>query len=334
MTSADPTASVAPAAESDELIRRLYRAMALIRHFEEAAGRLLASGELAGFLHLSIGQEAVAAGVCDALEQDDYITTTHRGHGHCIAKGARIDGMLAEIFARSTGYCGGRSGSMHVADPKVGILGANAIVGACIPIATGAAFASQVLGQRKVSVAFFGEGAVAEGVFHESLNLASLWRLPVLFVCENNAYAEMTPVAVHLAAPSVSNYAGPHRIPAECVDGNDVLAVREAALRAVDRAREGEGPTLLECRTYRWRGHFEGDAQRYRDKGEVAAWQERDPLLLLARTAPGLTEQLRAIYDDCLRAVASAVEWARLQPKPAAATLSEHVYSVPKGPSR
>lgn len=334
MTSTDPTASVATATAPDELIRRLYRVMALIRHFEEAAGRLLASGELAGFLHLSIGQEAVAAGVCDVLDEDDYITTTHRGHGHCIAKGARIDGMLAEIFARSAGYCGGRSGSMHVADPKVGILGANAIVGACIPIAAGAAFASQVLGRRKVSVAFFGEGAVAEGVFHESLNLASLWRLPVVFVCENNAYAEMTPVAVHLAASSVSDYAGPHRIPAETVDGNDVLAVREAALRAVDRARKGEGPTLLECRTYRWRGHFEGDAQRYRGKDEVAAWQELDPLMLLARTAPDLTERLRAIDDECSREVAAAVDWARLQPEPAAATLSEHVYSAPTGSSR
>lgn len=322
----DPVVTAPPI----ELIRRLFRAMALIRHFEEAAARLLAAGELAGFLHLSIGQEAVAAGVCDVLDEDDYITTTHRGHGHCIAKGARIEGMLAEIFARATGYCGGRSGSMHVADPKVGILGANAIVGACIPIAVGGALAAQVLGQRKVSVAFFGEGAVAEGVFHESLNLASLWRLPVVFVCENNAYAEMTPVDVHLAASSVTDYAAPHRIPAETVHGNDVLAVRDAAQRAVDRAREGGGPTLLECRTYRWRGHFEGDAQRYRTKEEVAAWRERDPLRLLAERAdPALATQLPAIAEECAQEVAAAVHWARLQPEPAASALTAHVYSAP-----
>lgn len=313
-----------------ELVRRLYRTMSLIRAFEETASRLLASGELAGFLHLSIGQEAVAAGVCDVLTEDDYITTTHRGHGHCIAKGARIDRMLAEIFARTTGYCGGRSGSMHVADPKAGILGANAIVGACIPIALGGAFAAQTLNQRRVSVAFFGEGATAQGVFHESLNLASLWRLPVVFVCENNLFAEMTPVEVHLAASAVTDYAAPHRIPAEAVDGNDVLAVRDAAQSAVDRARDAGGPTLLECRTYRWRGHFEGDAQRYRSKDEVAEWRERDPLRLLAErvtTDPELAKELQAIAKECAREVCTAVEWARAQPEPTASALTEHVYS-------
>lgn len=313
---------------SGELIRRLYRTMALIRHFEDTIGRLLASGDLDGFLHLSIGQEAVAAGVCDVLGNDDYITTTHRGHGHCIAKGARIDRMLAEIFGRSSGYCGGRSGSMHVADPKRGILGANAIVGASIPIAVGGALAAQVLGRRTVSVAFFGEGAVAEGVFHESLNLASLWRLPVVFVCENNSYAEMTPVEVHLASTSVSEYAGPHRIPAEDVDGNDVLAIRDAAQRAVDRARDSGGPTLLECRTYRWRGHFEGDAQSYRSKEEVAAWRERDPLRILEeRVGASLGKQLRRIADECAREVTTAVEWARRQPETRHESLTDHVYS-------
>lgn len=320
------------AAPPAEVIRRLYRTMRLIRVFEDTAARLLASGELAGFLHLSIGQEAVAAGVCDVLDQADYITTTHRGHGHCIAKGARIDAMLAEIFARSSGYCGGRSGSMHVADPKVGILGANAIVGACIPIAVGGAFAAQVLGQDRVSVAFFGEGAVAEGVFHESLNLASLWQLPVVFVCENNLFAEMTPVEVHLAAASVCDYAAPHRIPAETVDGNDVFAVRDAAQRAVERARNGGGPTLLECRTYRWRGHFEGDAQSYRTKEEVAAWRERDPLRLLATAVgadPQLADELRVIDAECQREVAAATEWARAQPEPTPSTVTEHVYRNP-----
>lgn len=311
-----------------DLTQRLYRTMSLIRHFETAASRLMASGELAGFLHLSIGQEAVAAGVCEALSERDYITTTHRGHGHCIAKGGQVEAMLAEIFARSTGYCGGRSGSMHVADPTVGILGANAIVGACIPIAVGGALAAQVSGDGRVAAAFFGDGAVAEGVFHESLNLAALWKLPVVFVCENNLYAEMTPIDVHLRSTSVVAYAEPHRIPAETVDGNDVLAVHSAARRAAARARDGGGPALVECRTYRWRGHFEGDAQNYRTEHDVATWKERDPLTLLARRAdtPELEQRLQEIDVECQQRIAQATEWARAQPEPAAATLTEHVY--------
>ena len=317
---------------SADTLARLYRTISLIRHFERATSRLLASGELAGFLHLSIGQEAVAAGVCDVLEEHDYITTTHRGHGHCIAKGARVDAMLAEIFARSSGYCGGRSGSMHVADPTVGILGANAIVGASIPIAVGGAFAAQVRGEQRVSVAFFGDGAVAEGVFHESLNLASLWQLPVVFVCENNLFAEMTPLDVHLKSTTVSEYAAPHQIPAETIDGNDVIAVHEAARRAVDRARRGHGPTLVECLTYRWHGHFEGDAQRYRAAEEVAAWKRRDPLVLLAERVavdPELADRLLRLDDECEREVAAAEEWARSEPEPTAAALTEHVYRAP-----
>lgn len=311
-----------------DMVLRLYRTMALIRCFEETAGRLMASGELSGFLHLSIGQEGVAAGVCDVLDEDDYITTTHRGHGHCIAKGARVEGMLAEILARSSGYCGGRSGSMHVADPKVGILGANAIVGACIPIAAGGALAAQVLGQRRVAVAFFGDGAAAEGVFHESLNLSSLWRLPLVFVCEHNAYAEMTPTEVHLATASVSNYAAPHGVPAEMVDGSDVLAVRAAAQRAAERARAGEGPSLVECRVHRWRGHFEGDAQRYRSEAELAACHEHDPLRMLVDKAdPSIRPQLSVIAEQVQREVAAAVDRVRSQPEPSAASLTEHVYA-------
>lgn len=320
------TAIATPAADVAE---RLYRTMSLIRHFETAASRLLASGELAGFLHLSIGQEAVAAGVCDVLGEQDYLTTTHRGHGHCIAKGARVDAMFAEIFARTSGYCGGRSGSMHVADPRVGILGANAIVGASLPIAVGGAFAAQILDEPRVSVAFFGDGAVAEGTFHESLNLAALWRLPVVFVCENNGFAEMTPIEVHLNSTTIADYAGPHRIPAETVDGNDVMAVRHAAQRAVDRARDGGGPTLLECRTYRIRGHFEGDAQRYRSTAEVEAWRKRDPLQLLSEHVSGdaaLVARLGEIEHECEREVAAAVEWARSQPEPTPAQLTDHVY--------
>lgn len=325
--SADATTPISVDPVPAEVARRLYRSMALIRAFETAAARLLANGELAGFLHLSIGQEAVAAGVCDVLDSGDYITTTHRGHGHCIAKGARLDGMVAELFGRTSGYCAGRSGSMHVADPRVGILGANAIVGACMPIAVGGALAAASLGDQRVSVAFFGEGAVAQGVFHESLNLAALWKLPVVFVCENNQFAEMTPVEVHLAGRAVTDYAAPHRVPAEAVDGNDVLAVRAAAHRAVDRARAGDGPSLLECHTYRWRGHFEGDAQRYRSQADIDAWQDRDPLLVLAQhTDPTLTAELDAISSECDSEVAAAVDWARAQPAAAADALTAHVY--------
>ncbi|WP_033289733.1 thiamine pyrophosphate-dependent dehydrogenase E1 component subunit alpha [Amycolatopsis jejuensis] len=305
---------------------RLYRTMALIREFETAASRLMASGELAGFLHLSIGQEAVAAGVCDVLGPADYLTTTHRGHGHCLAKGADPRRMLAELFARATGYCGGRSGSMHVADPALGILGANAIVGAGVPIALGGALAAQVLGEPRVAVTFFGEGAVAEGVIHESLNLAALSRLPIVFVCENNGYAEMTPSSTHLRASSVTEYARPHHIPAESVDGNDVLAVRDAAQRAVDRARSGDGPTLLECRTYRWHGHFEGDAQGYRTTAEVDLWRARDPLTVLRKNVDGLNGQFDDIDRDCADEIAEATVWARAQPPAALESLTDHVY--------
>lgn len=324
--------TTATGAPPRETVLRLYRTMALIRNFESAAGRLLASGELAGFLHLSIGQEAVAAGVCDVLQDTDYLTTTHRGHGHCIAKGGRVEAMFAEIFARATGYCGGRSGSMHVADPAVGILGANAIVGACLPIALGGAFAAQVLDQPRVAVTFFGDGAVAEGTFHESLNLAALWRLPVVFVCEHNGYAEMTPSTVHLSTTTVADYARPPGIPAETIDGNDALQVREAADRAVQRARTGGGPTLLECRTYRIRGHFEGDPGRYRDTDEVDAWQRHDPLRLLKDRA-AVDSTLRAQLDEadrqCKAEVDAAITWARSQPEPTPADLTQHVYRRP-----
>lgn len=311
---------------------RLYRTMSLIRHFETAAGRLLATGELAGFLHLSIGQEAIAAGVCDVLDDTDYLTTTHRGHGHCIAKGGRVDAMFAEIMARATGYCGGRSGSMHVADPRVGILGANAIVGASVPIALGAALAAQIRGERRVAVAFFGDGAAAEGTFHESMNLAALWRLPVVLVCEHNNYAEMTPTSVHLNNTTIADYAAPHRIPAETVDGNDVLAVRDAAHRAVTRARDGGGPTLLECRTYRVRGHFEGDPARYRPPGEADLWNQRDPLLVLRQHLADRSyddSRCDKIDHQCGIDIDAAIDWARTQPPPAVTGLTDHVYRVP-----
>ncbi|GAA4236531.1 hypothetical protein GCM10022254_46390 [Actinomadura meridiana] len=305
--------------------------MARIRQFEVAAAKLMASGRLPGTLHVSIGQEAVAAGVCDVLRRDDLITTTHRGHGHCLAKGGEPRAMMAELLGRSTGYCGGRSGSMHIADPAAGILGANAIVGAGIPIALGGAFAAARKGRGGVAVAFFGEGAVAQGVFHESLNLAALWKLPIVFVCENNQYVELTPVSVHLAAKHVADHAAPYGIPGSQVDGNDAHAVRDAADEAVARAREGGGPALLECLTYRWHGHFEGDPQKYRDAAEVAEWKAGDPLNRLAASLPGETE---AIDDEARREMADAVTAAEADPLAAPDSVTAHVYRLPGGALR
>lgn len=325
--------AAAPTARQDPaVVRRLHRTMALIRQFETTASKLMASGSLPGFLHVSIGQEAVAAGVCDALEPDDYLTSTHRGHGHCIAKGGGLDAMMAELFGRSGGYCAGRSGSMHIADPKVGILGANAIVGAGIPIAVGGAFSARARGTQQVAVAFFGEGAVAEGVFHESLNLAALWKLPVLFVCENNGYAELSPVSVHLAAKDVVDFAAPYGIAGVQVDGNDVLAVRAAADEAAARARAGEGPTLMECKTYRWHGHFEGDPQRYREKAEVEGWRAKDPLVrLMAEFADdeSLVAECEAATEEARELVDAAVRWAQQDAHPDASALLADVYRDP-----
>ena len=268
----------------------LYRTMCEIRAFEETAARLLGNGELAGNLHLSIGQEAVATGVCSALQPTDQIATTHRGHGHCVAKGGDIERMFAELYGHTDGYCRGRAGSMHIADPGSGILGATAIVGGSFGIAVGAAFSSQVLGSDRVAVAFFGEGAAAEGSLHEALNLAQLWSLPIVFCCENNQYAELTHVSEHISG-RIHEFASSHGMAAAVVDGNDVLAVREAAETAVARARAGEGPSLLECETYRWSGHYVGDPERYRSKEELDEWKARDPI---AR----LREQLRDHHSD------------------------------------
>jgi acetoin:2,6-dichlorophenolindophenol oxidoreductase subunit alpha len=309
----------------DELLDR-YRTMARIRAFELAARKLQAENRLWGTLHLSIGQEACAAGVCGELDVTDRITTTHRGHGHCLAKGARPALMFAELMGRAAGYCKGRSGSMHIADSETGNLGANAIVGAGIPIAVGAAFASSVLEEGFVAVSFFGEGAVGEGVFHESLNLAALWKLPVVLVCENNHYAELSPEADVLAVRDISSLAAPFGIAGEKVDGNDVEAVADAARRAVARGRAGEGPTLLELDTYRQSGHFEGDQMRYRTKEEAAEWAERDPLLVAAARLDD-DEATAAIRAAAEAEMADAIAWADAQPAADPESLFDDVYA-------
>ena len=237
----------------------MYERMALIRAFEERVAKLFADGLIPGFVHLYAGEEAVAVGVCAHLNDGDYITSTHRGHGHCIAKGVPTGEMMAELFGRSGGSCNGKGGSMHIADVSRGMLGANGIVGGGPPLAAGAGLTAKVLGTGAVAVCFFGDGAAEQGTTHEAMNLAAIWKLPVLFVCENNQFAESTPVSYHCAAASIADRAASYNIPGVTVDGYDVIAVHEAAGEAIARARRREGPTLIEAKTWRYFGHFEGD---------------------------------------------------------------------------
>jgi len=264
---------------SPQEMLRLYRTMVTIRKFETLAGDLFAAGKIPGFIHLSIGQEASSVGVCSALRPDDYLTTTHRGHGHVIAKGGDLKKMIAELMGRKTGYCKGKGGSMHIADFSLGILGANGVVAGGFPIAVGAGLSIKLRRTDQVAVCFFGDGASNRGTFHEALNMAAIWKLPLLFVCENNCYASTTPTSYACSVIDIATRAAGYNIPGVTVDGNDILAVREAATRAVDRARRGEGPALLENKTYRRRGHFEGDPQKYRGPLEVAEWEQKnDPI--------------------------------------------------------
>jgi TPP-dependent pyruvate/acetoin dehydrogenase alpha subunit len=302
-------------------LRELHARMALVRAFETRVAELYRDGEIPGFVHTSLGQEAVAVGVCAALEPDDYLATTHRGHGHCLAKGADVDGMMAELFAKSTGLCGGKGGSMHVADPARGILGANAIVGASLPLATGAGLSSKLLRQGRVAVAFFGEGAVNTGAFHESANLAAVWDLPVIFACENNRYSEFTDSTTMTRVPSVARRVAAYGIEGATVDGNDVVAVLHATQDSAARARAGAGPVLLELETYRWHGHYEGDPQPYKTAEEAQEWRDRDPLLHAERRllehAEATEEELAAVRDQARARVEAAVERARAADPPA-----------------
>ena len=301
-------------------LKDLYRSMVLIREAEEALLRLFSQNRMPGFIHSYIGEEATAVGVCAVLRPDDYISSTHRGHGHIVAKGGDLRLFFAELYGKASGYCKGKGGSMHVADLDLGILGANGIVGGGIAIAAGAALAAQLRGTGQVAVSFMGDGATDIGVFHESLNLAALWDLPVVFVVENNGYADFIAQRDHQRIEQVSGRAAGYGMPGQTVDGNDVEQVLRAAGEAVDRARGGHGPTLLECVTYRWRGHFEGDPQPYRTQDEVAAWKERDPLVLAERRLSDRGEldgaQRDAIYDSVRARVADAVAFAEAAAMP------------------
>ena len=266
-------------------LARLLRTMILIREFDELAIALRVAGKIYGAVHPYVGQEAVAVGVCSTLTVRDRVTSTHRGHGHCIAKGADVRRMMAELFGRVDGYCKGRGGSMHIADFSVGMLGANGIVGGGLPIACGAALAAQLEGKGDVTACFFGDGAAAEGEFHEALNIAAVWKLPIVFVCENNQYAANNAVGVQHPRADIAAHAAAYDMPGLIVDGNDVWAVRAAAREAGVRARRGEGPTLLECKTYRWHFHAMRAAvpPETRAADEIAGWKARDPIARLER---------------------------------------------------
>jgi TPP-dependent pyruvate/acetoin dehydrogenase alpha subunit len=273
VTASAPVATI----DRDKLLA-MYERMVEIRFFEDAAGKNFADGLIPGFVHLYAGEEAVAVGICAHLTDRDYITSTHRGHGHCIAKGVDIPGMVAELMGKATGICKGKGGSMHIADVDKGMLGANGIVGGGPPLAAGAALTAKTLGTGGVAVCFFGDGASNQGTFHEALNLAAIWKLPVVFVCENNGYAESTPVHYHCSSTDIANRAGAYEIPGVVVDGLDLFSVYEAAGEAIARARRGEGPTLIEAKTYRYYGHFQGDMVTYRTDEELNRFKQRDAI--------------------------------------------------------
>src|SRR5438128_259643 len=312
---------------SDAELLEMHRRMLVIRGFEERVSALYRDGEVPGFVHLSIGQEAAAVGACWPLRPTDVITSTHRGHGHCLAKGLSPLGMFAELMAKEAGTNRGRGGSMHIADPHIGIFGANGIVGAGLPIAVGAATAARLRGEASVTVAFFGDGTVAQGAFHEAVSLPAILQLPVAFFCENNGYAEFSPVATQHAAPLEQSAAG-YGIDYVAFDGNDVVAAASAMQDLVQRLRGGPGPVIVEATTYRWHGHYEGDPERYRSADEVREWQARDPLLVHAeclRSAGIADDAIRSLEASVANELDEALETARQFASPDPATLSNFV---------
>jgi len=308
----------------------LYRKMRTIREFEETVSKHFSQGEIPGFVHLYMGEEAVATGVCANLEKQDYIASTHRGHGHGIARGANINKMMAEIFGRIDGQCKGKGGSMHIADIGLGFLGANGIVGAGLPLAVGAAFAAKYMKTNGVAICFFGDGSSNRGTFHESLNMASIQKLPVVFVNENNMYGISMCQARHQNITDIADRGAAYGIPGIVVDGNDVMAVYEAAQEAVKRARAGGGPVLVECKTYRQHGHFEGDACIYRSDEELNSWKAKDPLPRFANRLQELkmatAAEIKQIDTEVIKVITDAVEFAKNSPVPSVDELTTDVY--------
>jgi acetoin:2,6-dichlorophenolindophenol oxidoreductase subunit alpha len=321
-----------PLAEDKSVRLALYRQMLMIRAFEEQVLSLHARALIPGIWHVSIGQEAVAAGVCAALRADDYLTSTHRGHGHCLAKGARPDRMLAELLGKAEGYCRGKGGSMHIADPDTGNLGANAIVGGSVAIAAGAALSAQRRKTGQVAVCFFGDGAANQGLLLESMNMAAIWKLPVIYVCEHNQYGEFT-AARSVTAGQLHRRGEALDMPALNVDGMDVLAVHAAAVQAVARARAGGGPTFLVCQTYRYFGHGNSDAERlYRSRDEESAWRQRDPIDHLARVllaaGQAAPADLDAMAAGARQTMQAAAEFGQSCSYPAVDEVTDHVYAA------
>ena len=311
--------------------------MMTVRAFEETAGKNFYKGQIPGFIHLSTGQEGTSVGVCAALKDTDYIGTTHRGHGHIIAKGVDLNRMMAELYGRVDGFCRGKGGSMHVFDKAKGVLGANGIVGGGIPIVTGGALSAKLEGKGRVAVVFFGDGASNEGAFHEAVNLAAVWKLPIVYVCENNQYGEFTPNTEASAVKSIAQRAAAYDIPGVSVDGNDIEAVHAEATKAVARAREGKGPTLLECMTYRWHGHFHGEEamlgeKGYRAKDEIEKWKSLCPIARykkkLVESGAATQAEIDAIEKAAQADVDAAVEFAKKSALPQPEDALQDVYSA------
>ncbi len=308
----------------------VYERMRLIREFENRAAELFAAGRIPGFVHLYAGEEAIAVGVCVHLTDRDFITSTHRGHGHCIAKGVDISSMMAELYGKTSGACKGKGGSMHIADVTKGMLGANGIVGAGGPLACGSGLMAKVKGTDQITACFFGDGAAEQGTMHESMNLASIWKLPVVFVCENNGYAQTTPSHYHCSVRDIADRATAYSMPGFVVDGTDLFAVYEAAGEAIARARRGDGPTLIECKAFRYFGHFQGDNLSYFTEEERAQQKARDPLDKFAKrvTDRGLLSpaELAAIDARAKKVVDEAVQLAEQAPYPALDEVMTDVY--------
>ena len=314
-----------------KVLLEMLSTMTKIRLFESELQKFFAAGKIPGFVHLYLGEEAVATGACAALKQTDMITSTHRGHGHCLAKGGDLKLMMAEIYGRSTGYCKGKGGSMHIADFNIGILGANGIVGGGGPLAVGAAFSCQYKDTKGVCACFFGDGASNQGTTQESLNMASAWKLPVIFINENNGYGISCPQSKSMAITDIADRAAGYDMPGVVIDGNDVLAVYEAVTMAVERARKGQGPSLIECKTYRWRGHFEGDACVYRSEKELEEWKAKDPIPRFAKklveSGTATQAELDAITASVAAEIEAAVKFAEDSPFPKPEDLLEDVYA-------
>ncbi|MGL4207762.1 MAG: thiamine pyrophosphate-dependent dehydrogenase E1 component subunit alpha [Candidatus Adiutrix sp.] len=321
---------------SKEQLLAMFEDMVRIRQFENKASECFTKGELAGNIHLCIGQEASVVGASRALEERDFITSTHRGHGHCLAKGARTDKAMAELFGKVTGYCGGKGGSMHIVDVTLGILGANGIVGAGIPIAAGSALASKIRGTDEVTMCFFGDAASNHGTFHEAINMAAAWKLPVVFLCENNEYGVSVNINTVMNTPNIAVRAKAYDIPGVVVDGNDVLAVYETVKTAVDHARSGHGPSLIECKTFRHMGHYCGDPSSYRPASYMEEAKQKDAIEAFKKylfDGVASPQELEDIEKAISAEIEAAYKFAQDSPYPELSAVSDHVYAVDNGRS-